>query len=323
MEEILPVTVTDDDALIAPRLYRFKPQTAGVHNVIIATPPTDSHQDHGDGAYTVTIALDPDEAILTLGAPVDSRISAPGDNDVFIAALDTGGQTSKKYRIDVLGLDSGDGTLADPRLTVRSGQTKVHNDDGGQGRNARAIIKVGDGGFNPGDIRIEIEADTTGSYQVVVDEVSSNHIWHAHMRPAMGGLDRLNGYCGAARTVMVERVEKELGNSGCAILTSIDPYGIISSKDFSFSGNDYKVRVLVYDPTFRTMTLTLNRTIPDVDLNKLNLTIQGEDYPLDSASLIPNTPNDLKSYSWNLTNPPWTVGYRLHDWVLVELSTQP
>ena len=115
VEKILPVT--DDDALIAPGLYRFRPQTAGVYNVIIATPPTDSHQDHADGAYTVTIALDPDEANLTLGTPVDSRISAPGDNDVFIADLDTGTATSKKYRIDVLGLDSGDGTLARTRAS--------------------------------------------------------------------------------------------------------------------------------------------------------------------------------------------------------------
>ena len=310
-------------------LYHFTPDTAGDHSITIPAPVTTTRQEHGTGAYTVSIFSDPDGSELTVGTPFYSQISVIGDNDVFIANLDTGTETFKKYRIDVMGLDSGQGTLADPRLTVRSGQTAVHSDDGGQGRNARAYIKVGDGGFNPGDIRIEIEADTTGSYVVTVREASSNHIWHAHMRPAHDENNRSNGYCRAARTAMVteegetEPKEVDISSSGCAILTSIDPYGIISSKDFSFSGTDYKVRVLVYDPTFRTMILTLNRTIPDADLNKLNLTIQGEDYPLDSASLIPNTPNDLKSYSWNLTNPPWTVGYRLHDWVLVELSTKP
>ena len=310
-------------------LYHFTPDTAGDHSITIPAPVSTRRQEHGTGAYTVSIFLDPDEFKLTVGTPFYSQISVIGDNDVFIANLDTGTETFKKYRIDVMGLDSGHGTLADPRLTVRSGQTAVHNDDGGQGRNARAIIKVGSDRFTPGDIRIEIEADTTGSYQVIVREASSNHIWHAHMRPAHDENNRSNGYCRAARTAMVtepgetEPKEVDISSSGCAILTSIDPYGIISSKDFSFSGNDYKVRVLVYDPTFRTMILTLNRTIPDADLNKLNLTIQGEDYPLDSASLIPNTPNDLKSYSWNLTNPPWTVGYRLHEWVLVELSTKP
>ena len=203
-------------------LYHFTPDTAGDHSITIPAPVTTTRQEHGTGGYTVSIFLDPDEFELTVGTPFYSQISVIGDKDVFIANLDTGTETFKKYRIDVMGLDSGHGSLADPRITVRSGQTAVHNDDGAQGRNARAIIKVGGDGFKPGDIRIEIEADTTGSYQVVVNEVSSDHIWHAHMRPAHDENNSSNGYCRAARTAMVtepgETESKRSTSAAAAVL---------------------------------------------------------------------------------------------------------
>ena len=330
VEKILPVTVTDDDAVIAPGLYRFRPQTAGVYNVIIATPPTDSHQDHGDGAYTVTIALDPDESNLTLGTPVDTWISGRGDKDVFIADLNKGSGTFQKYRIDILALDSGNGTLADPRLTVRSGETKVHSDDDGQGRNARAIIKVGDGGFNPGDIRIEIEADTTGSYRVSVNEVSSNHIWHAHMRPATGS-SRHEGYCRAfsTRTVTVTEEEtpkqREVPSGGCAIDTTFDPFGIISNNRIALAGTDYDIVALLHDSIFQSVDFATEQGIPTSQLTNVVLTIQGIEFSFSDAdrytTIVDGT--DRYYHDWDSDQPPWTMGNRLHDWVLVELSTKP
>ena len=310
-------------------LYPFTPQTGGIYNVIITTP-TGSHQNHGTGAYTVTIALDPDESNLTLGTPVDTWISGRGDKDVFIADLNKGSGTFQKYRIDILALDSGNGTLADPRLTVRSGETKVHSDDGGQGRNARAYINVGGTGFAPGDIRIEVEADTTGSYQVVVDEVPSNHLWFAHMRPANCST-RHEGYCRAfsTRTVTVteqgETKQKEIHSGGCAIDTTIEPFGIISRNRISLAGTDYDLVALLHDSISDSVDFATTQQIPSSQLTNVVLTIQGIEFSFSDAghytTIVDGT--DRYYHDWDSDQPPWTMGNRLHDWVLVELSTKP
>ena len=68
-------------------------------------------------------------------APSPGNIETADDTDWFKVTLTAG----KTYRFDVLGADSGNGTLADPFMRVRdsAGTSLVSDDDTGTGLNAQ------------------------------------------------------------------------------------------------------------------------------------------------------------------------------------------
>lgn len=102
------------------------------------------------------------------GTTFRSEIDAPGDVDIF--RLDTTGD-SRTFFFSVEGVDTGAGTLADPKLSLFNGglgrDPIVFDDNNGIGRN-----EVGDtfiGAFSRIFIQVESADGGVGSYSVTVD----------------------------------------------------------------------------------------------------------------------------------------------------------
>ena len=122
------------------RVY-FTPTTAGTYYIA-------ARNDAGEGAYelavTVTDKADDfaagtgTQGTVVVGSSVTGEIEAPGDEDWFAVTLTKG----VPYRIDLEGANTGQGTLADPKLEgiyTASGAliNSSHDNDSGEGRNAR------------------------------------------------------------------------------------------------------------------------------------------------------------------------------------------
>ncbi|MBM1633933.1 pre-peptidase C-terminal domain-containing protein [Sulfitobacter mediterraneus] len=108
---------------------------------------------------------------LTLGTPGNGIIDSPGDTDRFLVTLDGG----TSYQINLQGVDSNGGTLADPVLTGvfaldGSGPfSQSTDDDSGVGRDSLA-------NFTPpeqGQYYVEVSGfdDEIGSYTVSIDDL--------------------------------------------------------------------------------------------------------------------------------------------------------
>ncbi|NNE52602.1 MAG: DUF4214 domain-containing protein [Sulfitobacter sp.] len=108
---------------------------------------------------------------LTLGAPSTGEVEAPGDTDRFTVTLNAG----TTYQINLLGADTGSGTLTDPFLVGAFSPgsstpfSQTSDDDSGVGVNSLS-------NFTPpttGDYEIEVSGfgDATGTYTVTIDDL--------------------------------------------------------------------------------------------------------------------------------------------------------
>jgi phospholipase/lecithinase/hemolysin len=97
---------------------------------------------------------------LQTGPRVFAAVEAKGGSDSFSAILVAG----RSYTIDALGISRGDGTLADPRITVLApgGAVVAQDDDGGLGLNARLQFVAGQSGKYT--VQVTGVGVTTGSY---------------------------------------------------------------------------------------------------------------------------------------------------------------
>ena len=113
------------------------------------------------------------------GPKVFQAIEALGGSDSFTASLVAG----RTYTIDALGISSGSGTLADPRITVRgpNGAVVGQDDDGGLGLNAR----------------LQFTATQTGTYSVQVSGVGVTTGGYVLQGPDLRGTNvRVEGSAG-------------------------------------------------------------------------------------------------------------------------------
>jgi hypothetical protein len=115
-------------------------------------------------------AIDLDTAFIRLDDLFDAD-----DRDPFGVYL----KPNRMYTIDVLAVDSGNGTLANPWVGIQLGTTSFYNDDGGEGRNAqirfttpaasllenyvrRRYVSVGGTGAGSYQVRMRVNDDFTG-----------------------------------------------------------------------------------------------------------------------------------------------------------------
>jgi len=109
---------------------------------------------------------------LSLGAAVAARLEQRGDVDWFRVELASGA-----YRFEALGASTGQGTLDDPVIALRSadGTLLAQDDDSGTGLNARLEYTV----VQPGSYYVAVSAPAsspagaTGTYQVQATPVAS------------------------------------------------------------------------------------------------------------------------------------------------------
>ena len=122
-----------------------------------------------------------------------------------------------------------------------------------------------------------------------------------------------------------ETKQKEIHSGGCAIDTTIEPFGIISRNRISLAGTDYDLVALLHDSISDSVDFATTQQIPSSQLTNVVLTIQGIEFSFSDAghytTIVDGT--DRYYHDWDSDQPPWTMGNRLHDWVLVELSTKP
>ena len=105
-------TTDDDDGAYTNSRVFFRSEEAGVYYVAAGAHKA------GEGTYTLSVAevMDDFEAgtsgVVEVGGSVMGKIDSIGDRDWFAVELEEG----KNYQIDLKGLRTGDGTLADPDL---------------------------------------------------------------------------------------------------------------------------------------------------------------------------------------------------------------
>ena len=108
----IALTTDDDDGAYANSRVFFRSEEAGVYYVAAG-----AHR-AGEGTYTLSVAevMDDFEAgtsgVVEVGGSVMGEINSIGDRDWFAVELEEG----KNYQIDLKGLRTRDGTLADPVL---------------------------------------------------------------------------------------------------------------------------------------------------------------------------------------------------------------
>jgi Ca2+-binding RTX toxin-like protein len=122
-----------------------------------------SAQAHALAAADILASLGgtPEATVTAQSGPrVFAAVEAQGGSDSFSAMLVAG----QSYTIDALGISRGDGTLADPRITVLApgGAVVAQDDDGGLGLNARLQFVAGQTGAYT--VQVAGVGVTTGSY---------------------------------------------------------------------------------------------------------------------------------------------------------------
>ena len=245
---------------ITSSLYHFTPPSTGQY-LITVRGHEDSRQHHGAGPYTITVALDPEgQTLVADGSVTNTSIGFTGDVDRFKVELDHGVDDSKTFRIEVKGLDSGDGTLPNPRILVRrsdGGVPRIYNDDGGVGRNARAYVTVDSVDRLPGDYFIEVNGKDRpgGAYALTVAEVPTGHVWGSVMDPE----ETQSGPTGFCAPII---------NGWCAVKQSGQRYGHLRDREFTIGTETYEVLSIRYepDPSDPKLHLTLDKTLPSGDL---------------------------------------------------------
>ncbi len=158
----------------------FRPMSSGVH--YLAAGAYGNHL----GTYTLFVAERPADdfvadrtttGVAVVDGSVTGNIEVVGDTDWFALQMDGRG----RYRIDLKGASTGDGTLWNPWLSGlyhRIGTLIYDSDDdnGGTGRNSR--VEYGAGGNN-GVIYIEVgSVDSTGTYTLSVTLIPNQTTCH-------------------------------------------------------------------------------------------------------------------------------------------------
>ena len=301
---------------LSGRLQNFTPPSTGQY-LITVRGHEDSRQHHGAGPYTITVALDPEgQTLVADGSVTNTSIGFTGDVDRFKVELDHGVDDSKTFRIEVKGLDSGDGTLPNPRILVRrsdGGVPRIYNDGGGVGRNSRAYVTVDSADRLPGDYFIEVNGKDRpgGTYALTVAEVPTGHVWGSVMYPEIHSGP--NGFC------------VPIINGWCAVKQSGQRYGHLRDREFTIGTETYEVLSIRYeaDPSDPKLHLTLDQALPSADLGDLVFTVEGVDYPFSSAT--EGGPADTgQNYYWSgVSTPPWTVTNTVDNYILVEINSTP
>ena len=90
----------------------------------------------------------------------------------------------------------------------------------------------------------------------------------------------------------------------CVVKNSHAPYGSLRDAEFQVEGTTYKITSLRYGSSSDgNLFLTLDRALPNSELDKLTLLIGGTAFPMSEA-----TEEAGKGYKWADHTQPWTVG---------------
>ena len=297
-------------------LYHFTPPSTGQYLITVRGSET-RRQHHGTGPYTLGAARDPEgQTLMADGSATNTSIGFTGDVDRFEVELDHSVDDSKTFRIDVKGLDSGDGTLPNPRILVRRKHGRVHriyNDDGGMGSNARAYVTVDSEDRLPGDYFIEVNGKYRpgGTYVLTVAEAPTGHVWGSAMDPESHSGP--NGFCAP------------IINGWCVVKQSGQRYGHLFDREFAIGTEDYEVLSIRYepDPSDPKLHLTLDKALPSTDLGNLVFTVEGVDYQFSSATEGGSTDTGQNYYWSDVSTPPWTVSNSFSNNILVEINRTP
>jgi len=106
---------------------------------------------------------------LTVGGSATGVIGTSSDTDWFRIALTAG----QRYQFDLLGSPTGDGTLADPYMSLRdaAGNRLIEADDGGTGNNSRFVFTA----TTTGNHYVSVGSNNagTGTYRVTATSVAT------------------------------------------------------------------------------------------------------------------------------------------------------
>ena len=299
-------------------IYPFTPTGTGAYRITVVGHGA-TRQLFAVGPYSLRVIVDPqgDEqteaaTVIADGTTVNADIDYRGDIDWFTVELDEGLETSKTFRVDVKGVDSGSGTLADPRIYVdRSPRgADLFDAGGGVGRDARTYVTVGEGEQPSGTwyIKVTAQDDGVGTYELTVAEVSDSFVWASRMFPT-DSFQGPNGFCAP------------IINGKCVVKNTVQMFGRFDDADFTDGMVDYEIYSLRYEAA--KLHLTLNEEIPEADIANLVLTVNGVDYSF-SASTAAGSVDDGYNYAWSgVTEPPWTLGNFVEHYVLVEIIRSP
>ena len=124
-----------------------------------------------------------DDAATTCWVAVDGSATGNIDSDTDVDWFEVQLEVEHKYQFDVEGVDTGQGTLEDPRLRGLSGYVEAApgtlaslgstgNRDGGEGKNAKLTYSLDDSSLGGTHyIRVSGENDAEGTYRLMVREL--------------------------------------------------------------------------------------------------------------------------------------------------------
>ena len=298
-------------------IYPFTPTSSGAYRITV-TGFGLTKQHFATGPYSLRVIPDPQSAVQSEATIVTADGTAENadlgyrkDIDWFKVELDPGMDDSKTFRIEARGLDSGSGTLEDPRIYVDLSTAEAHlyDGDGGMGRDTRVYVTVGTGGHSEGTWYISVNAQDggTGTYELTVSEVPDSFVWSTRMLPTQSD-GSPTGFCAPVT------------NARCAVDASIRTYGHLDDDDFMYDGDSYEILSVRYSAGNDALRLNLNEALPQSDLAQMVFTVKGADYAFSNASVS----GTQGLYSWGgVTEPPLTLGTTDDHFVLVEISSTP
>ena len=181
-----------DDADRNPGLLVFTPDADGAYYLLVTAA--------GNGIGTYRLSVRGDDAGQTadssttveLDASAAGEIGTPGDKDWFAVML----ESSKSYRVDIQGRDTGEGTLEDPLLegifdADGNPVAATSDNNSGVGTNSRAVFTPGvDGAYYVSAAGVD---NHTGTYALSVREHSDDYPAHKDTSGSLEAGDTITG----------------------------------------------------------------------------------------------------------------------------------
>ena len=243
---------------------------ASVRDAFLICSLHDAGCPQGDLQALADVALDIAKAELLMTNSLDGDLEHPCDSE-DTPCISTGLETERKRVI---------------RLTLAS-EIPVHN---GQ----RLLVSYDPGRAGPDALEDAAGNDLRSFNHRSVSNFSGvNIVWSSKLTPGLvsGGP---TGYCAL----------KPGFPNQCVVKNSHAPYGSLNDAEVQIEGTTYKITSLRYGSgSDVNLFLTLDRALPNSELEKLTLLIGDTAFPMSEA-----TEEAGKGYKWAGYPQPWTVG---------------